>query len=95
MGLEAGDGEAALQAEWPGLVPAIAQMVRKGWSRKKWCLRGMNLEATDQRCQGEDRGPRDRKVSQDADAADQESGRCRAVSTLGHARHEAPDYTFF
>lgn len=55
----------------------------------------MNLEVTDQRCQGEDRGPRDSKVSQDADATGQESGRGRAVSTLGHTRHQAPDYSFF
>lgn len=84
-----------MQTDWPGLVPAIAQMVRKGWSQKKWCLRGKHLEAMDQRCQGEDRGPRDRKVSQDADAADQESGRCRAVSTPGHSRFKALDYTLF
>lgn len=53
----------------------------------------MHLEAMDQRCQGEDRGPRDRKVSQAADAAAQERGRCRAGSTPGHSRHKALDYT--
>lgn len=63
-----------MQAEWPSLAPAPTQTVKKGWGKKKWYFRVMSLEAMYRRYQVEDREPRDRKFSQDADAADLERG---------------------
>lgn len=53
---------------------ALTEMVKKGWNKEKWCFMVMRLEAMYQRHPVEVRGPRNRKVSQDAEAADQERG---------------------
>ena len=74
QGLGASDGESPLQAEWSGLVLATNTDFQERMEQKEMVFQGDKLEAMYQRHQVEDRGPRDRKVSQDTDAADQERG---------------------
>lgn len=55
-------------------VQPLTGTVKKEQNKKKQCFMVMNLEAMNQRQQVENRGPRDGKVSEDTDVADQERG---------------------
>lgn len=61
--LVAGDQEPPCRPSGLAWFQPLTQSIKKGWNKKKWCFRGMNLEAMNQRHQVEDGGPRDRKVS--------------------------------
>lgn len=58
-----------LASFWPP-----TQTFKRERNKEKWYFRVISWKPCNQRHQVEDRGPRDRKVSQDTDAADQERG---------------------